>query len=460
MPAACCRCAVWSCLLVFGSAFSAVRGGDEASSQQASAQRGYRLLTTRPYLPPDFDQDIVDNLWRVWEEPLRAQAEKAAPHQRRNMVFSRYGLTERPGEPDGFPLQYVDAGQGRWAINCFACHGGKVAGRVIPGLPNSHFAFQTLADEVRAIKLSKGQISKRDVLGSFFPLGSSNGTTNAVSFGVAVLAVRDADLNFVTNRPIPKFVHHDVDPPPWWNTKYKRWLYADGGIQSDHRALMPFLLSSPENTAQTVRAYEDDFKHIYAWILSLQPPKYPFDIDRTLAARGELAFNRTCTRCHGTYGPRPEYPNKIVPLDEVGTDPVRLQAITAQQQLDYQRSWLSYYGEKKVNVQPRGYVAPPLHGIWASAPYFHNGSVPTLWHVFHPDRRPVVWRRTEDGYDQQRVGLEVTELTELPPEAANLKIKRQYFDTRMFGKSAAGHTFPDELSEAEKRAVLEYLKTL
>jgi hypothetical protein len=105
-------------------------------------------------------------------------------------------------------------------------------------------------------------------------------------------------------------------------------------------------------------------------------------------------------------------------------------------------------------------VAPPLDGVWATAPYFHNGSVPTLWHVLHPAERPTVWRRTPTGYDDSRVGLEVEELTELPPGRLRSSDRRTFFDTRKPGKSAAGHDFPDVLTEAEKAAVLEYLKTL
>jgi hypothetical protein len=105
-------------------------------------------------------------------------------------------------------------------------------------------------------------------------------------------------------------------------------------------------------------------------------------------------------------------------------------------------------------------VAPPLDGVWATAPYLHNGSVPTLWHVLHPAERPVVWRRTPTGYDDARVGLEVEELADLPPGRLLPAVRRTYFDTRQPGKSAAGHDFPDVLTEAEKAAVLEYLKTL
>jgi hypothetical protein len=144
----------------------------------------------------------------------------------------------------------------------------------------------------------------------------------------------------------------------------------------------------------------------------------------------------------------------------VGTDRVRHDALRAEHYAGHERHWLYAYGETQVRPDSPGYLAPPLDGIWASAPYFHNGSVPTLWHVLHPEARPVVWRRSEDGYDTQRVGLEVTELPDVPAEAGTPRTRRRFFDTRQFGKSAAGHEFPSALTEEEKRAVLEYLKTL
>ncbi|MBL9125925.1 MAG: cytochrome c, partial [Planctomycetaceae bacterium] len=80
-------------------------------------------------------------------------------------------------------------------------------------------------------------------------------------------------------------------------------------------------------------------------------------------------------------------------------------------------------------------------------------------HVLHSPERPKVWLRTEDGYDQAKVGLEVATFDSLDKKL-EISEKRRYFDTSLAGKSAAGHTFPDALSEDEKQAVLEYLKTL
>jgi hypothetical protein len=151
----------------------------------------------------------------------------------------------------------------------------------------------------------------------------------------------------------------------------------------------------------------------------------------------------------------------MVPIDVVKTDRVRLDALTQEHRRRYGQSWFASYNKPPVDEAPEGYDAPPLDGIWASAPYFHNGAVPTLWHVLHPAERPRVWRRiSDDGFGRDYVGLEFEVLDEIPPSIASNAERRRYFDTSKPGKSAAGHTFPDRLDADEKRAVLEYLKTL
>jgi acyl carrier protein len=251
-------------------------------------------------------------------------------------------------------------------------------------------------------------------LGSLaMPLGGSNGTTNSVMFGVALGALRAPDMTVTRARGAPKMVHHDMTAPPFWNVRKKATLYCDGFSPKNHRVLIQFLLI-PSNDAETVKGWEDDFRDILAWIESLEPPKYPWSIDEPLAARGKAVFNRHCSRCHGTYDEGGRYDQKVIPIEEVGTDPVRLRALTREHRRWLQLSWMSYGGRDPVELEPQGYVAPPLDGIWATAPYLLNGSVPTLWHLFHPDERPVVWKRTEDGYDREKIGLEITPFDDLP----------------------------------------------
>ena len=448
-----------ACLALLCVPASGLAAKPVSTSTAASAERGYQLLTTKAYLPPDFTDDVFAEVWKVWPEPLRSQAEQASPGERRRMAFSRYGMMESPDHPDGPALGYVDNGAGGWVMNCLACHGGKVAGRVIAGLPNSHYALHTLTSEISATKAQMGiKLGHMDLGALAMPLGTSNGTTNAVVFGVALGACRDADLNFHRDYPAHKLVHHDMDAPPLWNVKKKSHLYCDGFAPRDHRALLQFLLI-PQHDAKTLKSWEQDYRHVLAWIESLEPPRWPWEIDARLAEAGEQVFQRSFARCHGTYGREADYPNRVVPLDEIGTDPIRLRALSVKGRHDYGAGWFGHYGELDVVDDPVGYVAPPLDGVWASAPYLHNGSVPTLWHLLHPDQRPTVWQRSEDGYDRARGGLEIETFDQVPT-VKTFAERRTYFDTTAPGKSAAGHDFPSALTEAERTALLEYLTTL
>ncbi|MEO1616947.1 MAG: hypothetical protein AAFV88_13910 [Planctomycetota bacterium] len=431
------------------------------STSTTAAERGYRFLTERAVLPGDFTQSTVDALWTVWPEPLRSEAEKATPEQRREMIYERYGLTIRPGDDSGKPLQYVVEKNGRWTMNCFSCHGGNVYGKPTPGAPNNRFALQSLTEEIGKTKITQGLLPGRMELGAMFiPLGTTNGTTNAVVFGMGLMNGRDAKLNVVV-KPPRMFTHHDMDAPPWWHFHKRPNLYIDGFAQKGHRGLMQFTLV-PENGPEFYRETEDDFRDVYAYLESLRPPKYPAAIDAALAEQGRAVFQSNCAECHGTYGQDWTYPNVRVPLDEIGTDPVRLKALTVEGRQKYADSWFAHAGEpdeQTTVVEPDGYVAPPLDGVWASAPYFHNGSVPTLWHVLNPEKRPEIWRPKSQELDESRVGISI-EVVDQVPKTDDMVFRRSFFDTRKFGKSRTGHDYPSELDAAERNAVLEYLKTL
>ncbi len=432
-----------------------------AAEPETAAERGWRWLTTKPYLPADFTDGVFEQLWTVWPESLREQARTASAAERRRMSFERYGLVERPGgDGTGPALGYVADGQGGWVMNCLACHNGTVEGRMIPGVPNSLYALETLTDEVRAVKTAmKIPLGHMELGGSRMPLGTTRGTTNSVMFGVALGALRDRDLNVTLNVRRPKFVHHDMDAPAFWNTGRKKYLYCDGFVEKTPRPLLQFVMVV-QNSGSTMRGWEPEFADILAWIESLTPPRYSGNIDMPLAVNGGKIFDNHCARCHGTYGENGKYPEKVIPLADVGTDPVRLSSLPREYRESMKVGWYGESGKRDYNLDPKGYVAPPLNGIWASAPYFHNGSVPTLWHLLHPGQRPVVWRRALNGYDHVRMGLDVVELEAVPSAVQTKDQRREYFDTRKPGKSAAGHQFPDELTEDEKQAVLEYLKTL
>ena len=114
-----------------------------------------------------------------------------------------------------------------------------------------------------------------------------------------------------------------------------------------------------------------------------------------------------------------------------------------------------------------GYQAPPLDGIWATAPYLHNGSVPTLHALLDSSTRPARFTRPPStdfcNYDTTNVGWKFSEVTteELASTAKQSRFQAKFIvDTSRFGMGNQGHTFGDVLSEEERTDVIEYLKGL
>jgi hypothetical protein len=98
------------------------------------------------------------------------------------------------------------------------------------------------------------------------------------------------------------------------------------------------------------------------------------------------------------------------------------------------------------------YKGRPLNGIWATAPYLHNGSVPTLYDLLLPptDRPPKFNVGTRE-FDPERVGY----LTDPRPDNPFV------FDTALEGNSNAGHDYGNSiLTPDDRKALVEYMKTL
>ena len=111
-----------------------------------------------------------------------------------------------------------------------------------------------------------------------------------------------------------------------------------------------------------------------------------------------------------------------------------------------------------------GYQAPPLDGIWATAPYFHNGSVPTVYHVLNSKARPKIFTRSYrtdlDAYDPVKLGWKVQVLDGAPmPRCPRSSGARS---TTRRSPAAATAATPSATSSPTTNAlaVIEYLKTL
>ena len=97
-----------------------------------------------------------------------------------------------------------------------------------------------------------------------------------------------------------------------------------------------------------------------------------------------------------------------------------------------------------------GYQAPPLDGIWATAPYLHNGSVPTLHapaQLVRPAPRGSRRPPSTDfaHYDRANVGWKFEAVAEPAARASPPHEARFIFDTSRFGLGNGGHTFGDKL---------------
>lgn len=96
------------------------------------------------------------------------------------------------------------------------------------------------------------------------------------------------------------------------------------------------------------------------------------------------------------------------------------------------------------------YKARPINGVWSSAPYLHNGSVPSVYDLLLPaSQRPTTFYVGNRELDVIKLGYVYT-------EAPNTT----FFDTRLKGNSNAGHEYGANLSEEERWALVEYVKSL
>jgi hypothetical protein len=431
-------------------------GGVALAEERSAVERGRDAVRGRPPLNPALvSQSAYDNMWKQW-----GLAGKPADYDR--AFRDRYGLALAPYDNHGLPVGFheVRGLLGRGVGNdCLLCHAGSIAGQTVIGLGNASLDPETLY---------------KDLFGAgglpFLPITFSHvrGTIEASSVVGLLMQFRDADLNLQapSRFDLPQYLCQDI--PPWWHLKKKKTMTHTGSIDARSvRANMPFALG-PLNSGEFVKRQESLFTDIHAYILTLEPPRYPFPIDRALAERGRELFNQTCARCHGTYGPGGRYPNKVVPLAKIGTDPTLAKSLTPEGLRLWNASWFAHEkgpnGELFQAVDRGGYQAPPLDGAWATAPYLHNGAVPTVYGVLNSKTRPKVFTRSyrteKEDYDPVRLGWKITVLNGPPDAKLPAVERRKIYDTTQPGRGNGGHTFGDPLTEAERMAVIEYLKTL
>jgi mono/diheme cytochrome c family protein len=440
--------------LALASSFTIALAGSDPNS---AAEKGRIALTTKGYLPAAWSSGAYNKAGRLWNPPGPDPERDSTGYP---IAFrERYGLHPAPYPNNGLPMglrtaRSRDGKREGLQIDCMVCHGGSIGGASIVGLGNTQLDLRALLDD---LTIADG----KKLPPPLFTLNSARGTMNAGQIAIVLLSFRDANLSYRTLPLLTGASLPELDVPPWWHLAKKKTQYYDGRTDArSARSNMQFFLG--DFSLQDFKDLESTFEDIQAYFRSIKPPKYPFPIDATRADKGRLVFEKTCAKCHGTYGPGGSYPNEVVPLDLIGTDPARAKGITRRFVQHYNSTW---FGEnEKVDEEMVGYQAPPLDGIWATAPYLHNGSVPSLALVLQSSERPARFRRPPSTdflhYDRANVGWKY----QLEPEPADPKMKAQdsryIYDTARWGLGNRGHTFGDKLSEEQRTEVIEYLKTL
>lgn len=244
----------------------------------------------------------------------------------------------------------------------------------------------------------------------------------------------------------------------------------------------------------------ENLGQIEAWINNLLSPQWPGvylpPIDVVKAANGQPLYNQHCASCHTIIDRRNTQQSIAVTMVSVGdvqTDPaMAVNAATRTGQTGVLQGYkeFSYVGDvfgptagatailtngvigvllnhpiesieaaitEYMNIQnakkfdPESYKARPLNGIWATAPYLHNGSVPSLAQLLLPPaQRMKQFYVGAREFDPTNVGFITTQTP-----GANL------FDTTVAGNSNAGHAYAtDILTTTQRLELLEFLKTL
>ena len=298
--------------------------------------------------------------------------------------------------------------------------------------------------------------------------------------------------------PVPAPI--DVKSVNWAVERYHaNW---DGNQGASSRTLASGASATGDPRMVNVRIHEP----LNPFIDHLPPPPYPFpSVDLARAKEGKALFTTRCATCHK---PRNE---TIYRASTLGVDANRTMVNTSVSRYglaalvmeacriyglnhqgepgatwcvpagDWQARLDEYFRDtpRRVAEGTNGYKADVLHGIWAQAPYLHNGSVPTLGQLICPGTRPRRFLRGNLHYDEALVGFEWSERPASRYGPHDTILVKEY-DTAVAGKANTGHAYGADLCadtsgldpiadrrEIETRllrspvgALLAYLKTL
>lgn len=310
----------------------------------------------------------------------------------------------------------------------------------------------------------------QSIIGNLPPVTSTHdGPGRVDAFGVA-------RNRLYPHTPVPTTA--PVSYPHLWGFAQNVWLHYDANTTSVMERNLGQALGvggvfDPVTLKSTLNPVNIHQLELLA--RRLEAPAWPSffpPVDQAKARQGEPLYGRYCAGCHQD----PPAPDACFPVREMRTDSLR--AVNFAMPLGNGRftdsvapvlSKMKYAAYRTFripesqwpiyNVIPDDsvfwrttgqYGVRTLAGAWATAPYLHNGSVPSLYELLLPAaRRSSRFPVGHPEYDPVKVGYSM-----------NAPAGTYQFDTSQQGNRNTGHEYGTDLSESERMALLEYLKTL
>jgi mono/diheme cytochrome c family protein len=422
------------------------------------AVKGRRYLVDGDYIGCGVPESLYRQVFGAGGPKLKGRAKK-----NRDLPYAFSRTTDR------------ETGARVVAANCLFCHASPApgSGELVIGLGNPQLDFtHNQGEDAAAAKMAAGlgmlplgtqqrraleRWSDRVMATGPFLVTRSRGANPADNLAAALFSRRDPKTLSWSATPRmapPPTEPVPTDVPPWWGVGKKNAMFFTSAGRGDHaRFMMTASALCTDNTDDAEEIYEN-FKDVRAYLASLEAPAWPWAVDERLAASGRSLFEKRCASCHGRGDDDARYPNLWVEVDEVGTDPALARSGIYGERFT---KWFneSFYGQGASFSPQPGYVAPPLDGVWATAPYLHNGSVPTLEALLDSSKRPARFRRgfRSRDFDKEAVGWRWS-------AARSDDDDTNVWDASRAGYGNQGHTYADELDDEQRRALLEYLKTL
>lgn len=237
-------------------------------------------------------------------------------------------------------------------------------------------------------------------------------------------------------------------------------------------------------------------RDFYKLVAPKWPAEFAGELDQEKVAAGKKLYDQHCLECHTLVDPsdkKRKLQAVLTPYKEVGTDPLMVENFinnkVSSGMLEGKKSMVFFGDKLPAETSPLdlvtytataalfnqpwqsikalfksyasneaapeqavfdSYKARPINGVWASSPYLHNGSVPTIYDLLLPvAERPASFYVGNIELDAVKVGYQ-------SHEGPNTSL----FDTSLPGNSNAGHEYGTRLSDEERWALVEYVKSL